>query len=788
MNYRFNRIITKISTLILFFLTALQVVSKHSLATFETFEIVFQDCPSPNVTIDFGDCTAKITAKKCNFSHIYKRPGIHEVRIVLPGYETSRNLVYVEEAVALVELLVVKTEFSLNDGFSGQWRITNGTTVRLTISYGDGSNIWSYLVGNINGTLLGNHFHTYSNAGVYEIAITVFNNVSSVNTSKLVVMEIPVVIGNITVLNLSPFERIYQFDYFKVIVDTINGSNPNYHFNFNDGKPATNRTLPEMFYRHTIPETLNLTIIVFNNVSFVNRSHQIVIEKIVPLQKFNINLLDTNITDPTEMALNITEGSPYVCRWTFGDGQQTNSTSDYPPRIYHNFSDIGMYTVSVCCSNYFGNKTAQGTAVIQQPIIDVAFSNNAPREQNETMEFSITAENLGTNSCCVLNFGDETVIGFGLSHCHKKYQSVSFLETKKLPITVEHTYYSIGEYVVNLEISNKVSRVSIQDRAVIVKIPCNYPNITIFESIGKSFHKRTQIYRWQELTLDTDIRIDCKATQLVDMVWILYKLSPSGSAIDNGSVVSTQSDKFIVKKRSYQYGFYLIRFNVSMHGQQGVYSYDDAYFHVIASPLVPVLDGGTAVLRKFGTITTVSGLLSWDPDFFDVKNFEYYWFCQNSKHEIPTNLSNLSNAFSLNLLNVCDIRKLGILQRSGPTVKVNTAELIINETYDLLLIIKNSVNGLIRMQNTTQKMTITEGDPPEMSIRYQANLYSTLLICSVLYLIVFQQIAPHSSVLCCIALMYCNVLQFYALFCTLICNVCSPAFQICVRDWSKSIT
>ena len=703
-------------------MAALNVTSDEFATTFQSFEVALDDCRGQNVTVDFGDCTGNTTTTKCNFSHVYLIPGIYEVHIYARGHVVTRQMVYVQEQVASIEILTSHSAFKIGNGFSGQWRITNGTMVYLTISYGDATML-TFLLGNVLGTLVDTLTRIYQNVGIYEIGLTAFNNISEVSTSKTVIIEVPVEIGNITVKNLAPFENIYQYDYFEATIEAISGTNLHYSFKFDVDQPFINQTLPEIVYRYTVPAMHNLTVVVFNNASSLNATLLIPIQKVIPLQDLSIGIPYTNITNITAITINITEGEPYICTCNFGDGQQASYTSEDDSIFNHTYSDIREFPVHVNCSNHFSNKKTHGVAVVQQPIRGVVFSNNAPREQNETMQYLITAEKMGTNSCFVLNLGDGTVIGYGLPECHNEYPGVNFLEMSNISYQIRHIYTAIGEYVLRLELSNKVSRVTILDRAVVVKIPCNYPNVTIYESVGKQFNERTKIQRVQEMTIDTRIQIDCKATQLTDLSWVAYRLSSDGVIIDNGSIFDTQLDTLLLRKRSLDYGFYLLRFNVSMYGQEGVYRCDEAYLEVVASPLVPLIDGGTAVQRKFATITVVSAALSWDPDFVDGNNFGYYWLCQNSKLEISKNLLNLTNGTvldkvsSFNSLNFCDASKPGTLVKSGPTVQVNTGILNLNDTYDIFLLLTKNTDGYVRMNNVTQKIKIIEGDPPEISVR-----------------------------------------------------------------------
>lgn len=125
-------------------------------------------------------------------------------------------------------------------------------------------------------------------------------------------------------------------------------------------------------------------------------------------------------------------GSPSSWNWSFGDG--TNSTQKSPTHIY---SAAGNYTVGLTVSNQNGNNTETKTGYINViPVSSklVAAFSASPTTGNAPLNVAFIDTSTGSPTSWNWNFGDGAT------------------SNQQNP---EHTYSSMGNYIVNLTVSNE---------------------------------------------------------------------------------------------------------------------------------------------------------------------------------------------------------------------------------------------------------------------------------------------------------------------------------------------
>ena len=677
--------------------------------------------------LDFGDCNVTNTSL-CVIEHTYNTTGLLELVLQLQNHSLTRRPILVQDRVTGFKVNESIKAIALGDTYFINWTIDSGTTVRISVDYGDNST-QTYLPSQIRGTLHGNNSHIYSVPGLFHVIIMAMNELNNVSVFRNVIVEIPINISCLVVKICGPFELIYQKDEIKVALEIRNGSNPELLFITGDGTNFTQRST-ESFFKYQESGAKSIIVFVYNNISTVLVRKTVYVHKVLSLGKVALEVLPANFTEPTQMILNVTEGFPYSCSWDFGDGNFIQTTSfQNTSFVPHMYKATGIFNVIVNCSNNFGYSIQTAVAVVQLPIINISLSHNCPRPIDESVILNISAEDKGTNSCFIVSLGDGTVFGFGYAYCAYEKPSVEFTNLVVNNFSIEHNYASLGSYDVSLQAWNLVSRFELHVKALVVKIPCNFPTISVPE-FEKDINSRTTFTPSQIVYFHSQIEIDCRATSHKDITWSLAQVSLSGGELGNHTDLNPdnkQLEKLTIQENTVTYGIYVIRLNVSMKGQYEVFSVVEGYIEMRGNPLIASINGGSLTERAFGKPYTFDGSDSRDPDDTNDADkteylLHYYWLCQNASWDIQADLvstkASLSSASTYNASNFCNGSRRGVLMEAGSSIEIpHTGKLKLHSSYAVVLFVSKTVNSHFRISNFSQVVKIVEGDPPVIKIR-----------------------------------------------------------------------
>ena len=726
------KIITSISCLMsiyhpncseFFFIPALDVSIPSVVA--RNISVVFKinPCTGNEMRLDFGDCNVTNTSL-CIIEHAYNTTGMIEVVLQLRNHSTSRRLVFVQDPVTGFDVTKISKAVTLGDAMSLQWKIDLGTTVLVSIDFGDNTT-QNFLLAYVSNTYEGNTSHIYKFPGVFPVVLSAKNELNNATVIENVVVEIPINVSCLLVENLGQFRDIYQKDQINITLQVLNGSNPELLFIMSDALNFTQRST-ELFYRYQESGEKNITVFVYNNVSTVHVRRTVNIHEITPIGNLSLKIPPTNVTESVPVTFNVTEGFPFQCFWDFGDGN-LKQTSSFPnsSSVHHVYKTTGVFNVIVNCSNNFGFAVETALVTVQQPIVNLSFSNDCPKPIDRPVKFNISTADKGTNSCYVINLGDGTTLGFGHADCSYENTSIQFVNFKEYILSFEYNYSSLGRYQVSLKAWNLVSMHMLHDRAVVVKIPCNFPTIAVTDFI-KDFNSRLVVTPLQTIRFHVLIEIDCRATDQRDITWTASQVSsPAKDKLENKIDLNPDNRKLedlTINERTLTYGVYVITCNVSMVGQNEVYSIEKGYLEITGNPLIPSIDGGSLIQRAFDKPCTFDGSDSRDPD--DTQpGLSYYWLCQNASMAIPVKSISMSSEASLantpifNATTFCNASKKGVLMKAGATIGIHTGILEPYSSYAIVLFVAKTVNHHFRIAHFTQVVKIVDGDPPVMKIR-----------------------------------------------------------------------
>lgn len=679
------------------------------------------DCTASEKRLDFGDCNV-INTSLCVIEHTYSITGMLEIVLQLQNHSVTRRVIIVQDPVTGFDIPKISKAVVLGDTMFVCWRIELGTAVLVSIDFGDNTT-QSAALANVPSIFKGNFSHLYKFPGVFLVTISATNAINNATLIKSVYVEIPINVSCLLVENLGPFHGIYQKDQIRVTVRILNGSNPEMLFMTGDGSNFT-QSSTEFVYSYRESGERNITVFVYNNVSTTQISRTVKVHDMTPIGNIILQIPAANVSEQVPVAFNVTGGFPYECFWDFGDGN-VNQTSSFQnvSFVRHAYQAVGAFNVIVNCSNNFGFAAESGLVFVQRPIKNLSFVNDCPQPVDRPLTFNISTSDRGTNSCYVINLGDGTILGFGHAHC--SYEKIQFTNLEDNYFSLKHNYTTLGRYYVRLKAWNLVSVHVLYDKAVVVKIPCNFPTIKVPE-FDKDINSRPIITPLQTIRFYVLIDIDCRATEQRDVTWSATLVSASSrKKVGNDIYLNPYNRKLealTIGKGTLTYGVYVITCNVSMVGQAEVYSIEEGYIEVIGTPLIPFIDGGSLVQRAFDKVCTFDGSDSRDPDDTHA-GLSYYWLCQNASFEIPVELkltssdASLSNVPSFNATTLCNTSRKGVLMKAGPSVGIHTGRLQPYSSYAVVLFVAKTVNDHFRMAHFTQVIKVVDGDPPVINIR-----------------------------------------------------------------------
>ncbi|XP_031548818.1 uncharacterized protein LOC116286409 [Actinia tenebrosa] len=694
--------------------------------------VMIQNCTALDLTIDFGDGT-KLQTTNCSIEHTYIIGGIIEIVISTPNHEVTRNAHYVEDSIKDFQEHNTTKAILLGRNFTINWRIDGGTILQLGFNYGDGSYQNSTLVTR-DGFQTGVALHQYNIPGVFPIELIVSNliNTSVINLNVIVELAVNV---SLTLSTKTIFDRTYEFDDVILQIEVLNGSNPHFVINTDDGTPLVNQTSTTLIHKYRAAALRTPNIVAYNNVSSYSSGCNITINKMDLIVNASLEVHDTIYPNSTFVNLTVLLGNPFLCLINLGDGTLINRTSlDNSTQFDHNYI-VGEYTITINCSNHLSYQLLSEKIKVQSAIQKASLAPTAPVVVNHTHTFVITAEDKGSNSCYVVRPGDGSTYGIGKPHCLINHPSVTFLDMQ-IPFLIKHTYGAIGLYMVTVSGSNAISSVHLEDRAVVVQGRCSYPNISLL-NIGNNKQDPTRITRIQSLLVYTKIYIDCDPTTLYNVDWNISLASNNSIGLSYKTF-----ETLTIYQRTLDYGLYQVILNVSMRGLDGVYQFKHGFIEVTANDFIPMILGGHFVRRGLNKSIYFDASETYDPDFTTGEDaFEFYWSCSNGFLPSIERIKAMSsfNRSGLPVFNESGFcRSNTNFYKGRSKINYTTSFMSIGDNYSVAVDVFKDVKGMIRHARFVQIMSLVDGNVPNLYLRCLRNCMALVNPNNKLHLEVFS--------------------------------------------------
>ena len=171
-------------------------------------------------------------------------------------------------------------------------------------------------------------------------------------------------------------------------------------------------------------------------------------------------------------------------------------------------------------------------------------------------------------------------------------------------------------------------------------------------------------------------------------------------------------------KRQLDYGQYFVDFRVAIASRPFVKSSALGFFVITKSQLIADILGGNKVTRGLGSVITLDGSASSDPDLGpdNHSSMQFTWLCKKQQESFP--VGSLSSLPVVTLSSGpgsggCFGTGVGKLNSSEKVVQLSTSQMLVGETYDVKLVVTKDD----RSDDFVQEIKIVSGNPPEVTIR-----------------------------------------------------------------------
>ena len=712
-----------------------------------------------SILVDYGDGVTKLFKENITVadifsaisSHNYSAPGDYLFQVTVSNQVDNKTIntsIHVETPVQGAQLAVGRGSLqkaeggpcasggvlyiAVNESVTATATVSNGTNVNVVFDFGNGSSSHlTYLHQEFpeNGTT---SKHLYSEAGEYNITVTLFNrNLENVTSTCTLIVQNP--IKGVKLVSNSPRPSSPGAVGLRVEFSTQNPPTGPLYFNYRFGDNVSrNHSENRTIYYYPGQGVYIATVEVSNAVSSGSASVEVKVQDEIHGLNFTAHVTKyVNECPPEEnfspqqgvfpleyyisFNASIINGTNVTYTWTFPYGQIKKGIS-----CRHRFNSTGDHNISLTAENEVSYDTKEMKITVEESILGVSLKNDGPAVKDHPLNFSLGVEKKGNNSCFKIELkdSDNTTKCFKTGTRFPKWSQCEEYKDLESPVKFPFNYTKAQDYNVTLTAKNRVSCVRIgnqESRASVVKGPCFYPKIKA--EIGMSMENRTKYKRSKKIDIKTTNEIKCH-NLTTRYGWKIYRLRGDKREEFSSEKIKTYGSDLNIPARLLNYGLYELVFKIRMLAEEGVFTEETFYVEITKSDLVAIIDGGTK--RTVGNVAPLdlSAKKSNDPDSEsqETSTFNFAWFCKQvgDIKPLPTNLTNLPPipAPSNVSLGGCFNNGPGRLNFTKIKITLNTSRMNPSTTYILRFVMSKDD----RHRFVDQYVTISPGDPPTLNI------------------------------------------------------------------------
>ncbi|XP_066292476.1 polycystin-1-like isoform X2 [Branchiostoma lanceolatum] len=481
--------------------------------------------------------------------------------------------------------------------------LTSGSNVTYGWRFTDGGRVTTS-----SGLDLDEAKMVYNNLGNQTASLSADNDVSHQNITRIIVVQKRPAVNRLWV-NASYVETLEVIS----ITQEVEGTDLEFELDFGDGEPPmTGYSLPStILHTYSKTGTYALSLKVKN---FVGQEEYIV--SITVLQCIEGLAINTNCIMPycTNGFLSLGEELEYAAKWTQGnnitftwdviqaDGSTVSSSGEtmrFAP------TQLGSQSVTLRAENWLNSVSVAEAFTVQEEIVSATLitSNIINLYENATVSFTMDTSS-GSDVYYEWTFND----GFPIFETSVSDQN--------------RTFPTAGDYLVRVKAFNNISLVVKEITITIRELMCLEPTVERVGLFTKEVLRSSKAY----LEVDTNT-FDCTKYRVIHL-WTVYQGSQCGiNNITLPSSVDRASTRLVLPEQTLGYDLYCVEYRI-VYQDTPVLSVVTFSLRVKASPLTPLIKGGTERTQSSTQELLLDGTSSFDPDTPDSTGLTFQWNCQ----------------------------------------------------------------------------------------------------------------------------------------------------------------
>lgn len=623
----------------------------------ETITIWFTDVGSgsgANVSylVTFGDDSKAVATRGTFVTHAYGLHGLYVVNITaindVSSFNTSitikvRKPIVKLEGASIPSIVAKANEntsitilFLHGSDFECHWEFGDGQELKQ--SFGDEMMYFKDLDSNMEAftNVSISVRHVFKRVGVYKVTSNCQNRLSNVTATAYVTVQ-----KEIELFQVLPVGPVVFGKTFSINWSIASGTNVTFKAFLNQQdlsiesrdlsywSPVT----PSIYQN---PGEYNITVTAKNLVTPL-LIHTQVLSIEIPVTDVHVNMsyLERGILHPGHgIHKNIfPQRVPVVFEATTNNGSSLHYTWSIhetmtqfeSQRIEYIFNTIGKYAVTIRVKNQLSQAVSGVVIAVQKraSFLHGGLECSSPKVRKEIVTIRTTIEILGTNSTLLIEVDNSKSYWYGDPKSHlipvKDGMTIQYQGELKRTLTLHHAYDTKGVYNITATLSNDVSRSSVSCIVEILSRPCKKPEVKL-KGVGSYPEAARHFFVAEVIDIDADIDVFCPESKEATYEWNVFRYQPeTGLFKPFGDVLShgaASMKELQLKRRALPLGLFRLNLTVTMVGKdlQDFFAVAEGYIRIVQSNLVAKISGGSEIRRSFGSILSVDGLDSFDPD------------------------------------------------------------------------------------------------------------------------------------------------------------------------------
>lgn len=602
--------------------------------------------------VDFGDNSKVVVTRETFVEHSYDHHRLYIVNITanneVSSFNTSLIIKVHKPEMRLVGAIISPIVAKVNESVTITMFFFSASDFICHWDFGDGKELMQNLqdeliyfkesdlsIKNFTNVSISKQ-HVFKEVGVYKVSATCQNRLSEIKAMTYATVQ-----KEISFLHVLPITPVVFGESFFLKWTIATGTNVTFTA-FLDQQELyiehhklyhLSKITPDIYKQ---AGHYNVTITAKNLVTLpMRQTHRVVIDIPVSGVCINMSYLEANVLHvghgahmnifpervPVVFEANADDGSSLQYTWSISDVSDSlrNKT------VVHTFDTAGIYTVSIRVENQVSRVVSSVTFAVQKRASFLhggLVECSSPKVVKEIVSFQIVIEILGTNSTLLIEMDNYTRYWYGNLEDYlesPRNTTVKYQGELNRHTELNHVYTVQGIYTIKASLGNAVSRSSTTCQVEILTRPCKKPEVKL-KGVGDIPEDARKFYTVDVISIEADVDVFCPESKQSRYEWKIFQHNAKTGAFEHfHDVLSNKKasmQELQIQRRTLPVGLFRLRLTVSMVEEElnDFLSVAEGYISVIQSPLIAKISGGSEIRRGFGSILSIDGLSSYDPD------------------------------------------------------------------------------------------------------------------------------------------------------------------------------